>query len=116
LASDVLLDPLEWSGGKTSLEAVSCGLPAVTCPGRFMRGRHTYAILKMMGVLETIAEDKSDYIRIAVRLHHDPLLLRSIRQQVKDSCGRLFRDRVFMDALENFYTETAHQGERMLRH
>ena len=75
LASDALLDTLEWSGGKTTLEALSCGLPVVTCPGRFMRGRHAFAMLRMMGITRTVAADKDDYVRIAVELAHDPGLL-----------------------------------------
>ena len=67
-AADVLLDTLEWSGGKTTLEALSCGLPVVTCPGRFMRGRHAYAMLTRMGLTETIADTNAEYCRIAVRL------------------------------------------------
>ncbi|UCF92984.1 MAG: tetratricopeptide repeat protein [Desulfobacterales bacterium] len=33
LVSNVLLDTPGWSGGKTTLEGISCGLPVVTLPG-----------------------------------------------------------------------------------
>jgi protein O-GlcNAc transferase len=38
---DVMLDTLYWSGGNTSLDALACGLPMVTLPGEFMRGRQS---------------------------------------------------------------------------
>ncbi len=33
LLSDVYLDTFTWCGGNTSLEAITCNLPIVTCPG-----------------------------------------------------------------------------------
>jgi hypothetical protein len=33
-ACDLMLDTLHWSGGNTSLDAIACGLPIVTCPAR----------------------------------------------------------------------------------
>ncbi len=33
-ACDLMLDTLHWSGGNTSLDAIACGLPVVTLPGR----------------------------------------------------------------------------------
>jgi predicted O-linked N-acetylglucosamine transferase (SPINDLY family) len=102
LAADVLLDSLEWSGGKTTLEALSCGLPVVTLPGRFMRGRHAYAMLRMMNCTETIAGDKSAYCGIAIRLASDTAFYSRIKAEVTDKRHRLFQDRTFMQALESF--------------
>jgi predicted O-linked N-acetylglucosamine transferase (SPINDLY family) len=50
---------------------MACGLPVVTLPGPMMRARHTYAILTMMGIDETIASDEDDYVAIAVRFGKD---------------------------------------------
>ncbi|HSV93012.1 MAG TPA: tetratricopeptide repeat protein, partial [Desulfobacterales bacterium] len=102
LASDALLDTLEWSGGKTTLEALSCGLPVVTCPGRFMRGRHAFAMLRMMGITRTVAADKDEYIRVAVELAQDPGLLAEMRTLVAERKDRLVRDSSFSEALEDF--------------
>jgi predicted O-linked N-acetylglucosamine transferase (SPINDLY family) len=103
LASDVLLDTLEWSGGKTTLEAISCGLPVVTCPGRFMRGRHAYAMLRMMQIEQTVCGTKDQYIETAVGLGLDPDARARLRDLIRKRRTRLYADRVFMSALEDFY-------------
>jgi predicted O-linked N-acetylglucosamine transferase (SPINDLY family) len=109
LAADVLLDTLEWSGGKTTLEAIGCGLPTVTCPGRFMRGRHAYAMLKMMGLTETIGVDKSAYIQIAIKLANDQRFHSEVKKKLLDSRHKLYGDQVFIDGLEGFYKSIVQQ-------
>ena len=103
MVSDVLLDPPAWSGGMTSLEGISCGLPAVTLPGRFMRSRHTYAMLKLMGIRETIAASKKDYVHIAARLGTDRNFHDSCRESVRKNVYKLYEDRAAVNALESFY-------------
>lgn len=103
MAADVLLDTLEWSGGKTTLEALSCSVPVVTSPGRFMRGRHAYAMLKRIGLPETIGSDKTGYIRIAVRLARDPSFYADVKSKLRAGCHKLYDDLEFMDQLEIFY-------------
>ena len=53
LVSDVFLDTFGYSGCVTTLEAVACGLPVVTLPGDFHRGRYIYAILRQLGVMDS---------------------------------------------------------------
>jgi len=103
LISDVFLDTISWSGGNTTLEAIACHLPVVTCPGEFMRGRHSYAILKMLGVTETIAQDADEYIEIAVRLGLDSQWRNSIVEQISDRNSCLYDDQTCVMALEAFY-------------
>lgn len=109
MAADVLMDTLEWSGGKTTLEAIDCGLPVITLPGRFMRGRHSYAMLKMMGLSDTIAVDKSDYCRIAVRLARDRDFYQTVKCKLLENQSKLYSDRVFINGLEQFYKSIVHQ-------
>src|SRR5262249_32461009 len=47
---DVSLDPLHFGGGNTSFEAFALGIPIVTLPSEFLRGRITYAQYLMMGI------------------------------------------------------------------
>ena len=62
---DAMLDTLRWSGGNTALDALAAGLPIVTLPGTFMRGRQSAGMLSLAGVDELIARDADDYVRIA---------------------------------------------------
>jgi protein O-GlcNAc transferase len=103
LASDVVLDTLDWSGGKTTLEALSCGLPVVTCPGSMLRGRHALAMLKMVDSTATIAKSRAEYCDIAVRLAIEPGFYRQVRSRIQKNRQRLYLDRQFMSALEDFY-------------
>jgi predicted O-linked N-acetylglucosamine transferase (SPINDLY family) len=106
MLSDIYLDTLGWSGGNTTLEAVACGLPVVTCPGTLMRSRHSYGILTMMGVTETIAKDEDDYVDIAVKLGGDLEYREQITRQMRSSHHRLYNDLTCVRALEKFYEKT----------
>ncbi len=103
--SDVFLDTFTWSGGNTSLEAIACNLPIVTCPGEFMRGLHAYSFLKMLGVTDTIAQNEEEYIQIAVKLGLDSQWRRDIAQRMSQRQDALFDDKVCVTALEGFYEQ-----------
>jgi len=113
--ADVLLDTLEWSGCHTTLEALAVGLPVVTLPGALMRGRHTFAILKMMGIDDTIAEDKKDYIRIASRLAQDTEFYKQTMHAIAGNRHRVFEDRTVTKGLEDFYRSVLDGSENALR-
>ncbi|NJK38939.1 MAG: tetratricopeptide repeat protein [Oscillatoriales cyanobacterium RM1_1_9] len=105
LLADVFLDTLTWSGGNTSLEAIACNLPIVTCAGEFMRGRHADSFLKMLDLTETIAQTEAEYLDIAVRLGQDPDWRQAIAQQMSQRQDHLFADPVCVQGLEQFYQE-----------
>ena len=90
--SDIILDSLNWSGGNTSLEAISLNKPIVTCPSEFMRGRHTYSILRKLNIEETIASSKEKYVEIAVRLAKDKDFRNSIINKIVKNKKKLFND------------------------
>ena len=81
------------------------GVPVVTCPGRFMRGRHAFAMLTRMGLRQTIAKDIHDYCRIAVRLALDPEHYQAAKAGIEARRHKLYNDQVFMAALEQFYQD-----------
>lgn len=107
--ADVFLDTFTWSGGNTSLEAIACNLPIVTCPGEFMRGLHAYSFLKMLGVTDTIAQNEEEYIDIAVKLGLDSEWRRDVAQRMSQRHDRLFDDKVCVTALEDFYQEVVRE-------
>ena len=87
---DVMLDTLHWSGGNTTLDALACGLPVVTLPGEFMRGRQSYGMLKLMGLDELIAKDQEDYVEIAIRLGTDSAWRRQVAQHIAKNNDVIF--------------------------
>ncbi len=88
--ADAMLDTLHWSGGNTSLDALGCGLPVVTLPGAYMRGRQSAAMLRLLGVEELVARDRADYVAIASRLVRDTAWRASLAQRIRDHHPRLF--------------------------
>lgn len=105
LLSDVFLDTFTWSGGNTSLEAIACNLPIVTCPGEFMRGRHADSFLKMLGVTDTIAKNEAEYLQIAVKLGLDSGWRKYIYERMSQRHDYLFDDKTCVQALEEFYQQ-----------
>ncbi|HZP67172.1 MAG TPA: tetratricopeptide repeat protein [Rudaea sp.] len=71
LACDVMLDSLHWSGGNTSLDALHCGLPIVTCPGRYMRGRQSMAMLEHLDCRDLICASPQELAARAVAIASD---------------------------------------------
>jgi predicted O-linked N-acetylglucosamine transferase (SPINDLY family) len=99
---DVMLDTLRWSGGNTSLDALACALPLVTLPGRFMRGRQSAGMLKLMGIEELIAKDADDYVQIVTRLVRDAEWRKDVAARIRAAQSRLFDDPAPIAALAAF--------------
>jgi protein O-GlcNAc transferase len=99
---DVFLDSINWSGGNTTLESLLHDLPIVTMTGPLMRGRHSTAILRMMGVTATIAETIDDYVSIAVRLARDVPWRMAVKAKISASKHRIYSDSACISGLEQF--------------
>jgi predicted O-linked N-acetylglucosamine transferase (SPINDLY family) len=104
---DVFLDSIGWSGCNSTLESLAHGLPIVTIPGTLMRGRHSAAILGMMGVTETIAETVDGYVSTAIRLAKDSSWRAAVQRQIADNKHKLYRDNACIAALERFLNDAA---------
>ncbi len=104
-SGDVYLDSVGWSGGNTTLEAATCGMPIITWPGALMRGRHSAAILKQMGLDQYVATSGQAYVDLAVRLGTDPEARAEAARLVVASRDRLFRDKQPVRALEHFLVQ-----------
>ena len=102
LTSNVFLDSIGFSGFNTTADAIACGLPIVTLPGKLFRGRQSYGLLTQMKVTDTIARDCDHYVELAVRLAHEPEWRRSISERMLENCGKVFNDQRSIKALEDF--------------
>ena len=100
---DVILDTIGWSGGNTSLEAIGLGKPLVTYPGEFMRGRHTSAMFRMMGMERHVACSLEDFISRAIDLGSDGDLRLQVSTELRLKSRLLYQDRHFIGELDRFF-------------
>ncbi len=106
LLADMGLDSIQFTGFLTSLDSLSCGLPLVTCEGKWMRSRQSAGILKRLGITEIIAQNQEEYIKIAVKLGLNPEWRLMIREKIKQNQHKLYEDISCVKALEKFYQQT----------
>jgi predicted O-linked N-acetylglucosamine transferase (SPINDLY family) len=105
--ADLVLDTPGFSGGATSLDALSTGTPIVTFEGESARARQTSAMLRMLGLQELIAVGDASYIALATALLGDPAKRDEHRQRIRANAPSLFGDARTIDALQNFLTTAA---------
>lgn len=99
---DVFLDSIGWSGCNSTLETLIDGLPPVTLPGESMRSRHTLAILRLLGVEDTVVATVDDYVDMAIRLATDHPWRQSLSARLKAAFHRILDDRECIRGLEQF--------------
>jgi predicted O-linked N-acetylglucosamine transferase (SPINDLY family) len=104
---DVVLDSIGWSGFTSTLDGFHHDHPIVTLAGPLMRGRHTMAVLTMMGVTETIARTVDEYVALAQRLATDMTWRTAIKERMRARKHLVYRDRTSITALEEFLTRVA---------
>ena len=101
-ACDAFLDTIGWSGCNSTLEGLTAPLPIVTLRGRFMRGRHSAAILEALGLKETIANSLDEYVNTSLRLATDSAFFQSRRQLLTDKRSLIYDNNECISALSEF--------------
>jgi protein O-GlcNAc transferase len=125
--ADLFLDAPGWSGGRTTLEALRCGLVPITLPGPLMRQRHTAAILTRCGHTETIAQDADQFVDLVGALLREPARRRALGSALQQAVDAIANDETSIDALADVLrnpqawglaprTSSRSLGERAARH
>lgn len=104
---DVALDPFPVSGGVTTLDGLSQGVPALTLAGLQPTGRITASILTWLGLGQCIAASPDDYVRLAVELGREPAQLAALRGDVQAAWSRFSPAAMqsYAGAVEDAYDE-----------
>ncbi len=102
-AADVLLDPLHYGGGLTTLDGLSLNQPIVTLPGEFLRGRFTYGFYRRMNILECVAGSVESYVETAVRIATDVEYREYLRGQLLEHTPVLFDDSRSIDEYQQLF-------------
>lgn len=106
---DIGLDPLPYSGGTSTCDALWMGVPVLTLPGARPASRSAASILTSIGLDDWIAQDRDDYLRRAAAFANDPHRIIQLRQTLR---GRMQASpltdepgftRAFEDAFESMW-------------
>jgi predicted O-linked N-acetylglucosamine transferase (SPINDLY family) len=103
--SDVLLDPIHFGGGNTSYEGLAMGVPIVTLPSRFLRGRITFALYHQMQMLDCVARDGPHYIDLALQFGKDTAYRDAIQRKILEANGVLYENPTGIRELEQFFLQ-----------
>lgn len=76
---DLALDPLPFSGGATTLDALRQGVPVLTLPGASFASRMSASLLSRIGLPEFVAADADDWLARALSWLADPGALAGVR-------------------------------------
>jgi protein O-GlcNAc transferase len=100
---DVYLDCPSFSGYTTAWQAVHRGIPIVTLEGEFMRQRLAAGLLRKIGITDTIASSREQYIQLAAKLAQEcrnPALRNARRQMLKTAAPKADNDVSVVRAFE----------------
>ena len=103
ILADALLDIPTFSGGNSSLEAFAMGVPIVTWPQDFVRGRLTTGLYKQMGLSDLIATDVNSYLRLAIKLAQDADFKRRMQDDIKANAHKLYERFEAVEEMETFF-------------
>jgi predicted O-linked N-acetylglucosamine transferase (SPINDLY family) len=87
--ADLFLDTLPYNAHATAVDALSAGLPVLTCLGATFAGRVAGSLLAAAGVPELVTQSLADYEALALRLAREPGSLAAIKSKLasrRDSC------------------------------
>jgi predicted O-linked N-acetylglucosamine transferase (SPINDLY family) len=88
---DVMLDPTQFGGGHTSYECFAYGVPVVTLPSPYLRGRLTLSQLRQMDLEAELAVDSVEaYVHRAVTLANDKGQRASLSRELVERSRVLF--------------------------
>eukprot|EP00040_Diaphanoeca_grandis_P012577 m.63728 g.63728 ORF g.63728 m.63728 type:complete len:704 (+) comp23331_c0_seq2:120-2231(+) len=105
---DVVIDSYPFGGYTTTLESLAAGnTPILTLPHEQMAGRCTKGLLDIMGISDTIAANKTNYVDIAVRLVNDKQFRFGVEEQMRTNSHLVFERQGSLGEWEQFLEEAA---------
>jgi len=82
--ADLFLDSLPFNGGATASDALTLGIPILTCAGESFAARMSASLLENLGVPELITYSLPDYETKAVQLARAPEQLARLRRALAE--------------------------------
>ncbi len=86
--ADLFLDCLPFNGGATASDALSMGIPVLTCAGDSFAARMAGSVLSYLGFGELVTSSLDEYEAEALALAANPTQLRSLRERLARAHGQ----------------------------
>lgn len=99
---DATLAPFPFGAGDTSIVAFAEGVPVVTMPTPYLRGRFTHAMYRAMEMDDCVAATPEQYVQIALRLSDDRAWRKTVRQTILERNNVLFENMDGVNDLADF--------------
>jgi predicted O-linked N-acetylglucosamine transferase (SPINDLY family) len=106
-----VLDVPTYSSCLTGYDALACGVPLVTLPGRYMVQRYVAGLYAQMGMQDLMAADEEAYVRLAVELGRNGDFREAMSRQIVERCDVLFEDDAVVREYEAFFRQAAQARE-----
>lgn len=100
---DICVDTFPYGGGTTTFHALWMGVPTLTLAGATQPSRAGTSILRQVELEEFIASDEDDYVRKALAMAANPMLLGAHRYSTRHRLERspMGNSRLIAEGLEN---------------
>jgi hypothetical protein len=98
-----VLDVPACSSCLTGYDALACGVPLVTLPGRYMVQRYVAGLYAQMGIQDLVAADEDDYVRLAVELGRNGDFRAAMSRQIAERGDVHFEDDAVVREYEAFF-------------
>jgi predicted O-linked N-acetylglucosamine transferase (SPINDLY family) len=112
--ADLFLDTYPFNGGSTASDALSMGVPLLTCCGEAFASRMAGSLLNTLGLPELITHSLQEYEEIALALLHQPFKLAELRARLARNLreSALFDSRSACRDLESAFLLMWHRHQR----
>lgn len=105
-ACDAMLDTFYFGAGTTAQHAFGLGIPMVTMPGRWARGRVVHSYYSLMGIIDPPeAATPAEYVELAVRMANDATYKNALSQQLLAKNQRMFEQSEYGPRLAKLMTD-----------
>jgi len=109
--ADVILDSYPAGGCTTTREALEIGGLVVTLPAKYLGSRWSYAYYSILGVMDMVAQNTTNYVDIAVQLASDKAYRAATRKRVRANLHKLFGRWEAVEAWTNLLSRIARDGQ-----
>ena len=100
--ADVILHPFPFDGSRTSADGLIVGVPVITLPAEYLRGRMGAAFFRTMNMPELVARNRSEYVQMAARLGTDKTHLQTVKSKIQERMSLIWEDMEYVHSWYRF--------------